>query len=139
MERFKDIDQHVRASDITEMFIHEQERSAENGRKYRRSDGYAKRGKSVAVMAADFHEAAAKYALDQIEKLNITHEETQESQKRELAIGIVALFENLLDEKGIEIPCNDQTEQRDRYDGDNSAKLYGMEYYNLLDAVEQLL
>ena len=56
-----------------------------------------------------------------------------------LANEIVELFEELLDKKGIEIPCDDETEQKYRYDGGNSAKLYGMEYWNLVDAVENLL
>ena len=56
-----------------------------------------------------------------------------------LANEIVELFEELLDEKGIEIPCDDETEQKDRYDGGNGAKLYGMEYWNLVEAIEDLL
>ena len=56
-----------------------------------------------------------------------------------LANEIVELFEELLDKKGIEIPCDDETEQKDRYDGGNEAKLYGMEYWHLVDSVENLL
>lgn len=56
-----------------------------------------------------------------------------------LADIIVDLFEELLDEKGIEIPCADETEQRDRYEGDNEAKLYGMEYWGLVENIESLL
>lgn len=52
---------------------------------------------------------------------------------------IIELFEQLLDEKGIEIPCEDETEQRDRYDGENAAKLYGMEYWDLVEKIENLL
>ena len=48
-------------------------------------------------------------------------------------------FETLLNEKGIEIPCKDKTEQKERYYDDNDAKLYGMEYYNLLADVQELL
>lgn len=57
----------------------------------------------------------------------------------ELAHEIVELFEDLLDKKGIEIPCNDETEQKNRYEDGNDAKLYGMEYWNLVDQVENLL
>ena len=49
------------------------------------------------------------------------------------------LFEELLDEKGIEIPCEDSVEQRERYDGGNEAKLYGTEYWNLVDEVNSLI
>lgn len=58
--------------------------------------------------------------------------EAQEQKKYELATEIVELFEDLLDKKGIEIPCEDAVEQKDRYDGNNAAKLYGMEYFNLV-------
>lgn len=59
--------------------------------------------------------------------------------KKELAGQIVELFENLLDKKGIEIPCEDAAEQKDRYDGGNTARLYGMEYYRLIEQIESLL
>jgi len=49
------------------------------------------------------------------------------------------LFEELLDEKGIDIPCSDKEEQESRYDGGNVARLYGMEYFNLVGAVQNLL
>lgn len=52
---------------------------------------------------------------------------------------IVEVFEELLDEKGIEIPCEDETEQRERYLDGNNAKIYGMEYWNLIDKIENLL
>ena len=56
-----------------------------------------------------------------------------------LANEIVELFEELLDEKGIEIPCKDTEEQKERYADGNTAKLYGMEYWNLVDKIESLL
>lgn len=56
-----------------------------------------------------------------------------------LADMIVECFEELLDEKGIEIPCADETEQKDRYEGGNDAKLYGMEYWNLVEKIESML
>lgn len=68
MEKFQDIDKYLKASDIVAMFEQEQIRSEENGRKYRRSDGFAKRGMAAAVMAADFAESAAKWSLKAIEK-----------------------------------------------------------------------
>jgi len=56
-----------------------------------------------------------------------------------LASEIVELFEDLLDEKGIEIPCEDKTEQSERYEDGNTAKLYGMEYWSLVDKIECML
>lgn len=70
---------------------------------------------------------------------NLTDEEIEENKKSKLATEIVELFEGLLDEKGIEIPCADETEQKDRYEGGNDAKLYGMEYWNLIDTIQAML
>ena len=70
---------------------------------------------------------------------NLTDEEIEENKKSKLATEIVELFEDLLDEKGIEIPCTDETEQKDRYEGGNDAKLYGMEYWNLIDTIQAML
>jgi len=70
---------------------------------------------------------------------NLTDEEIEENKKSKLATEIVELFEDLLDEKGIEIPCADETEQKDRYEGGNDAKLYGMEYWNLIDTIQAML
>lgn len=52
---------------------------------------------------------------------------------------IVEAFEELLDEKDITIPCADEDEEKVRYEEDNTAKLYGMEYWGLVDAIENLL
>lgn len=70
---------------------------------------------------------------------NLTNEEIQEEKKNKLAIEIVELFEELLDKKGIEIPCDDEDEQKDRYEGNNAANLYGMEYFNLVSDIQNLL
>ena len=70
---------------------------------------------------------------------NLTDEECEMNKRNKLATEIVELFEDLLDSKGVEIPCDDETEQKDRHDGGNDAKLYGMEYWNLIDAIEALL
>lgn len=56
-----------------------------------------------------------------------------------LANEIVELFEDLLGQKGIEIPCEDKEEQKERYYDGNEAKLYGMEYWNLVSKIENLL
>lgn len=59
--------------------------------------------------------------------------------KREMACYIVDLFDDLLEEKKIVIPCADESEERDRREGGSCARLYGMEYWNLVDRVEALL
>lgn len=56
---------------------------------------------------------------------------------RELAMAIVDLFDELLAEKGIEVPCSDPEEETERHEDDNCACLYGMEYWNLVDSVEE--
>lgn len=56
---------------------------------------------------------------------------------RDLATDIVELFEDLLDKKGIDIPCADEAEQTER--DDSNARLYGMEYWSIVDDVEALL
>ena len=66
-------------------------------------------------------------------------EKPKERINMEKASAIVEVFEDLLGEKGIEIPCQDEVEQRERYDGGNTAKLYGTEYYNLVDKILRLL
>lgn len=59
--------------------------------------------------------------------------------KEETATTIVEIFENLLEEKGIEIPCNDSTEENNRHDGGNTSKIYGMEYYNLIEQIKAII
>ena len=66
-------------------------------------------------------------------------EKPKERINMEKASAIVEVFEDLLEEKGIEIPCQDEVEPRERYDGGNTAKLYGTEYYNLVDKILRLL
>lgn len=78
--------------------------------------------------------------VDELKRIqNLTNEEINEGKKNKLATEIVELFEELLDKKGIEIPCEDATEQKERYDGNNVAKLYGMEYFDLVSNVQSLL
>ena len=52
---------------------------------------------------------------------------------------IVEVFEELLDKKGIEIPCEDSTEEDTRHFGGNDAKLYGTEYWDLIDQIHRIL
>lgn len=52
-----------------------------------------------------------------------------------LAHNIIELFEELLDEKGIEIPCEFYGEQQERYRDGNDAKIYGTEYGDLYEKI----
>lgn len=65
--------------------------------------------------------------------------EKMKQETRELAATIVDVFDDFLDEKGISIPCADPHEQEDRLQDDNSASIYGMEYYDLEDRVNNVL
>lgn len=57
----------------------------------------------------------------------------------EKVIAILDVFEDLLDSKEIEIPCEDEREQDERHDGGNDAKIYGTEYGELYDTIEAIL
>ena len=46
--------------------------------------------------------------------------------KHNLATDIVDLFDDLLAEKGIEVPCSDPDEEAERHDDGNCACLYGI-------------
>ena len=54
-------------------------------------------------------------------------------RRREYAIDILDCFEELLDEKGIDIPS------LDREGNDGEARLYGCEYADLEDCIVELL
>ena len=58
---------------------------------------------------------------------------------KDLAFSVVDIFEDLLDEKNMEIPCADIHEEADRHDHENTAKIYGTEYWYLVDRIEELL
>lgn len=58
---------------------------------------------------------------------------------KDLAFSVVDIFEDLLDEKDMEIPCADAHEEEDRHDHENTAKIYGTEYWYLIDRIEELL
>lgn len=53
----------------------------------------------------------------------------------DIAAEIVELFENVLDKYNIKVPSPEDDERGD----DNDAKLYGSEYYDLLDQVEWIV
>ncbi len=65
--------------------------------------------------------------------------EEQRKDAWSIAIELVGSFEDLLDEKNIKIPCSDSIEENDRQGGNNDAKLYGTEYYKLVEEVQNTL
>lgn len=63
-----------------------------------------------------------------------------EDERREVVSGILDCFEELLDKLEITIPCADADEEEARkMDNNNSARLYGMEYWSLYGQIEDLL
>lgn len=61
------------------------------------------------------------------------------TEKEKTAIAILDLFEDMLEKKNIEIPCEDKQEQTGRHDGGNTAKIYGLEYFELEAKISELL
>lgn len=59
--------------------------------------------------------------------------------KNNLATDIVDLFDKFLAKKDIKVSCSDSDEEAERQIYGNCDCLYGMEYWNLVDQVEQLL
>ena len=55
-----------------------------------------------------------------------------------VAVSVVDTFDDFLREKGIKIPCKDENEEAERTE-DNDAALYGTEYSELVDEIENLL
>ena len=58
-----------------------------------------------------------------------------EDERREVVSGILDCFEEL----EITIPCADADEEEERKIVDNSARLYGMEYWSLYEQIEDLV
>ena len=58
---------------------------------------------------------------------------------RECAVDIVEIFEDLLDDKEINVPCEDLGEESERRINESSARVYGSEYGNLIDKIEDRL
>lgn len=65
--------------------------------------------------------------------------ETMKLNTRELADAIIDAFDDFLGEKHIDIPCEDLDEQEDRLQDDDSAAIYGSEYFELEDRVCDVL
>lgn len=54
---------------------------------------------------------------------------------RETADAIIDAFEDLLNEKGIDIPCAEADEEAARHEDNNTARIFGSEYYMLEDLI----
>lgn len=85
------------------------------------------------------HIPKGKTINDVIAELNKKVHPEQRSKSSELAALIVETFEDLLVEKNIEIPCSSEAEEAERHVDGNDAKLYGIEYWHLVDEVESRL
>lgn len=62
-----------------------------------------------------------------------------ENTRKEVVCEILDCLEELLDKLEITIPCADADEEEERKMNDNSARLYGMEYWSLYEQIEDLL
>ncbi len=63
----------------------------------------------------------------------------KESKLANMSVDIVELFENFLDSKDIYIPCTDDEEEKRRKEEEQVVKLFGTEYWNLIDGVEAIV
>lgn len=66
---------------------------------------------------------------------NVLHNANKSSEIKNLACEIVDMFDDMLDQKDITVPDEDD----DQKDADNSARLYGMTYWTLVDQVQEML
>ena len=57
----------------------------------------------------------------------------------ECAVDLVEIFEDLLDDKEINVPCEDWREEAERHVNESSARVYGSEYGDLIDKIEARL
>lgn len=75
-----------------------------------------------------------------LQKFDITSEGLLETDwLNYFSSAIIDFFEELLDKKDIFIPCEDPAEEAMRYEGGNSAHIYGMEYADLVTQIGDLL
>jgi hypothetical protein len=58
---------------------------------------------------------------------------TDIEKEREIAIRILEVFEDFLDDKGITIPS------KDREGNPEEARIYGTEYYDLEDSITEII
>lgn len=61
--------------------------------------------------------------------------EERKQEIMEFACEIIGIFEHLLDEKGISIPCADASDQEERQENEEAGRIYGAEYYSLENSI----
>lgn len=59
-------------------------------------------------------------------------------QQREKAVAILEALEDILDDNDITVPC-DEADEEDREENEDAARLYGSPYYDLEDAVTEII
>lgn len=69
--------------------------------------------------------------------MNKNQENTKYTEK--VSINIMDVFEEFLEEHGITIPCEDEDEEKDRKEDECSARIYGSEYYELENRIQEIL
>lgn len=75
-----------------------------------------------------------------IENVNLNDIQIQASNHvDDLATNLLDTFDTFLQEKDVSIPCEDDEEENSRVEDENNAKIYGMEYYDLLERVKHVL
>lgn len=57
----------------------------------------------------------------------------------ECAVDLAEIFDDLLDEKELNVPCEDWREEAERRSNASSARVYGSEYGDLIDKIEARL
>lgn len=65
--------------------------------------------------------------------------EERKQEIMEFACEIIGIFEHLLDEKGISIPCADTSDQEERLENEEAGRIYGSEYYSLEDDIMEAI
>lgn len=63
----------------------------------------------------------------------------KEKAYKELTYSIIDLFEDLLEEKGIKIPCKYPSEEVERQAYEFASNIYGSEYYTLQDNIYNMI
>lgn len=69
--------------------------------------------------------------------MNKNQENTKYTEK--VSINIMDVFEEFLEEHGITIPCEDETEEKERKEDECSARIYGSGYYELESRIQEIL
>lgn len=81
--------------------------------------------------------------LDDLKEILKADEEREDGKIMDrnvkVATEILEVFDDLLEKKGVTIHCDDPTEESERNNDRNSAKVYGMEAAGLIDSIASIL